>query len=101
MRRPPDAKEKVESGGNQIRPDEPAPSKENDSQSSMAERVETVKRVEPWLTLGLLRDDLKQIRAFLEHRELDAGNGELALRRALRALQRIGDGELSAEGWAR
>jgi transposase-like protein len=35
--------QKVEPSGNSIRPDEPAPRKENDSPSSMAERVEPVK----------------------------------------------------------
>jgi DNA-binding phage protein len=55
------------------------------------------RRAEPWLTLGYLRDDLKIVRALLV--DGDPGNVELALRRTLRALHRIGDGELSAERW--
>jgi hypothetical protein len=99
MLAPPDQTKKVEGCANNLRPDDRATRKDDQSPPSMAQRGESVKRVEPWLTLGLLRDDLKQIRAFLEHRELDSGNGELALRRTLRALHRIGDGELTQEAW--
>ena len=66
------------------------------AEQSPAEHVEPSAQKDPWLTLGLLRDDLKIVVALLKSG--DGGDRELALRRSLKALHRVGDGELSSEG---
>ena len=96
MRAPPPETKKAESRANAIQPSDHETSKGNEILENVPRSVESVKR-DPWLTLGLLRDDLKIIAALIA--VPDEGARQLAHRRALKALHRVGTGELSAEVW--
>lgn len=66
----PDQK-KAGSRANAIQPSDHETSKGNEILENVPHSVESVKR-DPWLTLGLLRDDLRIIAALLENRHAAA-----------------------------
>lgn len=114
MQRETPSKTKVDERANVHRPDESATRKDDDSTENMAQRGESVKPVEsplrvavreliaeelnaallkePWLTLGLVKDNLREIVAWI-----DRDDPQAARSLAKHALVRLGEAPSPAE----